>query len=70
MGKILVILGLLFVIAGLFVHYQIRLPFLGRMPGDISIQGEHFQFYFPIVTCIVISIILSLLFYLFSGRGS
>lgn len=69
MGKLLIIVGLVLVIAGLMAIFNIRIPFLGKMPGDIYVQGEHFQFYFPIVTCIVISIILSLLFYLFSGRS-
>lgn len=64
MGKAFIIIGVMFIIAGLLVTF--RIPFLGRLPGDIVIQGENFQFYFPIVTCLVISLILSLLFYLFS----
>ncbi len=66
MGKILVILGIVIFIIGLLVSYAIRIPFLGKLPGDINIQGEHVHFYFPIVTCIILSIILSLIFYLFS----
>ncbi len=66
MGKILIIIGLLLVIAGILVTYKIHIPFLGKLPGDIYIQGEHVQFYFPIVTSLIISIFLSLLFYLFS----
>lgn len=64
MGKFLIIIGILCVIAGVLLVYQVPLPF-GKLPGDIVIKGERFQFYFPIVTCIVLSIILSLLFYLF-----
>lgn len=69
MGKVLIILGLVLVVAGIFMSYHIRIPFLGRLPGDIYIQGENVQFYFPIVTCLILSILASLLFYLFSGRS-
>lgn len=68
MGKILIIIGLVLVILGVLLIFKVPIPF-GKMPGDIAIQGEHFQFYFPIVTCIVISVILSLLFYLFQGKS-
>ena len=63
MGKLLVIIGLVLVAAGLLWPYLTRLG-LGRLPGDIAIQGEHGGFYFPIVTCIVISVVLSLIFWL------
>ncbi|MBA3722122.1 MAG: DUF2905 domain-containing protein [Parachlamydiaceae bacterium] len=66
MGKLLLIIGSICLIAGLLISFGIRIPYLGKLPGDISFKGEHFQFYFPIVTCIVLSIILSLIFYLFS----
>jgi hypothetical protein len=42
-----------------------RIPWLGKLPGDILIKKDNSQFYFPITTCIIISIILTLLFYLF-----
>ncbi len=57
-GVVLVIIGILWQIGGRF------LP-LGRLPGDIAVEKENFRFYFPIVTCIVISIVLSLITYLF-----
>jgi hypothetical protein len=63
MGRILVIAGLVLVAAGLLWPYLTRLG-LGRLPGDIAIQGEHGGFYFPIVTCIVISVVLSAIFWL------
>lgn len=56
-GIALIVIGLIWQVAGKF------LP-LGRLPGDIVVERENFRFYFPIVTCIVISIGLSLLFYL------
>jgi hypothetical protein len=46
--------------------FNLRIPFIGRLPGDIHIQGKHFQFYFPNVTCLILSIILSIIFYLFN----
>lgn len=66
MGKLLIIIGVISIIAGLFYTFNIRIPFLGKLPGDISYQGENFSFYFPIVTCLIISFILSLILYLFS----
>jgi hypothetical protein len=63
MGKLLVIIGLVLVAAGLLWPYLARLG-LGRLPGDIAVQGEHGGFYFPIVTCIVVSVVLSLIFWL------
>lgn len=66
MGKTLVIIGLVIVVIGLLMIFKVPIPF-GKLPGDIAIKGENVQFYFPIVTCIVISIVLSFLFYFF-GR--
>jgi hypothetical protein len=67
-GRTLLILGGLMVLAGAFFYFGGRLPFrLGRLPGDIVHKGEHTTFYFPIVTCILVSVGLSALFWLF-GR--
>jgi hypothetical protein len=63
MSRLLVIIGLGLVAAGLAWPYLARLG-LGRLPGDIAIRGEHGDFYFPIVTCIVISVIVSAIFWL------
>ena len=62
MGKLLIVLGLVIAGAGLLI--QLGLP-LGRLPGDIVIRREHSTFYFPIVTCIVISVVLTLAAWLF-----
>lgn len=67
MGKLLIILGVVLVLVGLLVIFKVPIPF-GKLPGDIAIKGEHVQFYFPLVSCLILSIILSLLFYLFSGK--
>ena len=63
MARLLVIAGLVLVVAGLAWPFLSRLG-LGRLPGDIVIRGEHGGFYFPIVTCLLISLILSVLFWL------
>ncbi len=65
LGKMLVLLGLVLIAIGLLLWAGGRIPWLGRLPGDIIIKRERFSFYFPIVTCILISLLLSLLFYIF-----
>lgn len=66
-GKSLIFLGVVVIIVGVVLLFSDRLPFnLGKLPGDLSIKKENFSFYFPITTSIIISIILSVLFYLFS----
>jgi hypothetical protein len=64
MQKLLILTGLLLVAAGLAWPWLRRLP-LGRMPGDIHVVRDGFSFSFPIVTCIVLSIVISLLLWLF-----
>jgi len=64
-GKLLVVLGTIAVILGLVLWSGFAPKWLGRLPGDIRIEREHGAFYFPIVTCIIISVILSLLMAIF-----
>ncbi|SFP49465.1 DUF2905 domain-containing protein [Hydrogenimonas thermophila] len=59
-GRLLIGLGIVLILFGLFVFY------IGKLPGDIVIKKENFTFYFPITTSILISLILSIIFYLFS----
>ena len=67
MGRGVLILGGVVVLAGLLLYLGGRLPLrLGRLPGDIVHRGEHSTFYFPIVTCLLLSVGLSLVFWLFS----
>ncbi|MCC6275465.1 MAG: DUF2905 domain-containing protein [Leptospiraceae bacterium] len=68
-GKNLIFVGILLIAAGLFLSYGNKLSFLGKLPGDISIKKENFSFYFPITTSIVLSILISLLLWLFSKRS-
>jgi len=65
-GKILILFGSLLVILGTIFSFFGKIPYLGRLPGDIYIKKDNFTFYFPLTTCILISIILSLIFYLIS----
>src|ERR1700680_2372301 len=68
LGRALLILGAGIATVGALIFFGARLPFrLGRLPGDIIHRGEHTTFYFPIVTCLVISVVLSILFWLFSN---
>jgi hypothetical protein len=64
-AKTLIIIGAIFVLLGLLWQVGGKFLPLGRLPGDIVIEKENMKFYFPIVTCIVISIVLSLISYLF-----
>jgi len=65
-GKILIIFGAVLLSAGIIIIIFPKLNFFGKLPGDISYKGENFSFYFPIVTCIVISIVLTLIFWIFN----
>ncbi|HEX4595549.1 MAG TPA: DUF2905 domain-containing protein [Bryobacteraceae bacterium] len=68
-GRTLIIIGLFVLALGLIVSIGERLPIrLGRLPGDIVIRGKHSVFYFPIVTSLVISVILSIILWLFGRR--
>lgn len=67
LGRFLVIIGVILVVVGTLAIAGIRLPF-GRLPGDISITGDRGGIYIPLGTMLVISIVLTLLFSLFSRR--
>jgi hypothetical protein len=62
LGKLLVVLGAVILLLGLALWSGFGGGWLGRLPGDIRIQRGNFGFYFPVVTCIILSIVLSLLF--------
>ncbi|MCM8780511.1 MAG: DUF2905 domain-containing protein [Candidatus Omnitrophica bacterium] len=67
-SKTLIILGVVLIGVGLILSVVHKVPFLGRLPGDIYIQKKNFSFYFPITTSLLISAILSLIFWLWSRR--
>jgi hypothetical protein len=69
-GKFLLMLGIAIALLGavIILFRNAGIPFLGKLPGDIIVQRKNFTFYFPIVTCIVLSIILSIILYFVSGK--
>ena len=64
-GKLLIFFGAVLIVVGVIITLLGKLPYLGRLPGDIYIQKKNFTFYFPITTSILISLVLSALLYLF-----
>ncbi|MGO9527037.1 MAG: DUF2905 domain-containing protein [Verrucomicrobiia bacterium] len=67
-AKILVLVGLVLVALGGLLWLGGKLPWFGRLPGDIRIDREHFKLYFPLTTCLLISILLTVLFRLLGKR--
>jgi hypothetical protein len=70
MGKAFILTGVIFLILGLVLTFASHFSFLrlGRLPGDLIIKRDNFSFYFPLTTSIVLSILLTLIFALFSRR--
>jgi len=65
LGRLLLCVGAMFILIGALFYFGPKFPLrLGRLPGDISYRGEHSTFYFPIVSCLVISIVVSLILWL------
>jgi hypothetical protein len=67
-GKLLVVLGLVVVAIGVVVMLAGRLPWFGRLPGDIHIERGNWSFYFPLATSLVLSVVISLVLYLIGRR--
>lgn len=65
LGRLLVIMGLFLILFGLLLTFSDKIPYIGKLPGDIYIKKERFSFYFPITTSILISILLTLFFSIF-----
>lgn len=68
MGRLLIIAGALLIVAGLLITFGGRFFGLGRMPGDIVVRRGNFTFYFPLVTSLILSVILTVVMWLFSRR--
>ncbi len=64
-GKTLIAVGLLLVLVGLILTFSGKFPWLGRLPGDIRIERDNFSIYFPLGTSLLLSLILSVLYWLF-----
>ena len=67
-GKALIAFGLLIVLAGVVLVLVGRVPWIGRLPGDVHIQRGNFTFYFPLATSLLLSVVLTLIFYLLGRR--
>ena len=67
-GRALIVLGLVLVGVGLLLSLVGKVPWLGRLPGDIHVERGNWSFYFPLATSLLLSVVLSLLFWLFGRR--
>ena len=65
LGKSLIVIGLVIALIGVILSLAGRIPWLGRLPGDIYVKRENFTFYFPLATSIIISVVLSFILWLF-----
>ena len=65
LGRILIFIGLSIVVLGLLLSFSGKVPLIGRLPGDIVFRRENFTFYFPLATSIVLSLLLTVLLWLF-----
>ncbi|MBA2847659.1 DUF2905 domain-containing protein [Thermosulfuriphilus ammonigenes] len=68
LGKLLLLFGVILVVIGLILIFGAKIPYIGRLPGDIYIKKDNFTFYFPLATSIIISIILTLILSLLNRR--
>ena len=65
LGRMLIVLGIIIVAVGLILLFAPRIPHIGRLPGDIYVKKDSFTFYFPLTTCIIVSLFLTLILWIF-----
>jgi hypothetical protein len=65
LGKLLIVLGAVIILIGIGLLFAHKIPYIGRLPGDIYLKRNNFAFYFPITTSVIASILLTLLLWLF-----
>jgi hypothetical protein len=67
LGRLLILIGIILILLGVILAYSNLFGFLklGRLPGDITFRRGNFTFYFPLATCLILSILITLIFYLF-----
>ncbi len=65
LGRLMIYAGIFILVLGVLFFFGDKIPFLGKLPGDIYIKRKNFTFYFPIVTSILLSLLISLIIYLF-----
>jgi len=66
-GKLLLIIGGMIFLLGLLLSFSGKIPYLGQLPGDILVKKKNFSFYFPLTTCIILSIVLTALLHFFTN---
>lgn len=64
LGKFLILFGIFIILIGVLLILSDKLPWIGRLPGDIMIKKDRFTFYFPLATCILLSLLLTLIFWI------
>jgi len=64
LGRLLIVLGVVFLVVGALLLAGTKIPWLGRLPGDIHVKRENFEFHFPLATCVLISLLLTGLLWL------
>ena len=67
-GKMLIGIGVALIVLGVLFLLGSKLPWLGRLPGDIRVERENFRFYFPVTTCLLATVVITLLFWLLRKR--
>jgi hypothetical protein len=67
-GKLLIVFGMIITGLGLILFLSGKLPFIGKLPGDIIVEKKNFTFYFPLATSLLLSLLISLIIWLKSGR--
>ena len=65
LAKLIIFTGIILIVFGGILYFAGKIPGIGRLPGDIVVQKKNFSFYFPLTTCIIISLALTLIFLLF-----
>ena len=66
--KLLIGIGVIFIVSGILISLAGKIPFVGKLPGDIYIRRDNFTFYFPFATCLLVSVLLTLLAVLFGKK--
>jgi Protein of unknown function (DUF2905) len=67
-GKVLIFIGLLLAIVGFVFIFGNKIPFIVKLPGDIAVERRNYSFYFPVTTCIIISVVISFILWLFNKK--
>ena len=68
LGRVLIVAGVVIAAVGVVLVFVGRVPWLGRLPGDIHVERDHWSFHFPIVTSLLLSVVLTLVFYVIGRR--